>query len=225
MSKEEQFTAHLRKLADPIWQAQHEHAFLRGVGDGTLEIEQFKHWLRQDYLFLIDYARVLLFAAARSPDLTTMTRFAELASATLQTEMELHRSYANEFGISREELEVETKAPTAQAYTDFLLRTAAADDFPVLVAALLPCFWGLSEIGQRLAERGRPADSRYANWIGMYASAEFTELAQWCRDLLDRLASSLSEAHLRRLEEAFVLSSRYECLFWEMAYRQERWPL
>jgi len=26
------------------------------------------------------------------------------------------------------------------------------------------------------------------------------------------------------MEDAFLTSSRYELLFWEMAWRQERWP-
>ena len=221
----ERFTQRLRRLAEPIWRAQHQHPFVRGIGDGTLELERFKHWVRQDYLFLVEYGRLLSLAAARAPDLATMTRFAELALATLKGEMELHRSYAREFGISPQELEAEAKAPTTQGYTDFLVRSAATADFPELVAALLPCMWGFCEIGQALDKRGCPADPRYARWIEMYSSPEFIELAEWCRDLLDRLAAGLPGERLRRLEEAFLTSSRYEYLFWEMAYRQERWPV
>ena len=88
----ERFTERLRRRVEPIWEAQHQHPFVRGVGAGTLELERFQVWVRQDYLFLIDYGRLLALAAARSPDLETMTRFAELLAATLQTEMGLHRS-------------------------------------------------------------------------------------------------------------------------------------
>ena len=221
----ERFTERLRKKADPIWEAQHQHPFVRGIGDGTLGLEPFKFWVRQDYVFLVGYARLLALAAARSPDLNTMTRFAELLFATLQTEMSVQRSYAAEFGISHEELERELPAPTTQAYTDFLLQVAATGDFAELVGALLPCMWGFSEIGQRLAERSRPADERYAKWIDTYGSREFAELAEWCRDLLDRLAEGLPEPYLQKLEEAFLTSSRYEWLFWEMAWKTERWPV
>jgi thiaminase/transcriptional activator TenA len=137
--------------------------------------------------------------------------------------MDLHRSYAEEFGISREGLEAEEKAPTTQAYADFLQRSATIEDFPVTVAALLPCFWGFSEIGERLSHGERPSDQRYAKWIDMYSSDEFAELATWCRDLLDRLAGGMSENRLRQLEDAFVTSSRYEYEFWDMAYEEERW--
>jgi thiaminase (transcriptional activator TenA) len=221
----EQFSDRLHALARPVWQAQHEHPFVTGIGDGTLDIDKFKFWVRQDYLFLVDYSRLLALAAARAPDLESMRRFAELTNATLNVEMDLHRSYAAGFGITPEELESERKSPTTQGYTDFLLRTAALDSYPELIAALLPCMWGFCEIGQRLAERPRPEDSRYAAWIEMYSSPDFAELAEWCRGLTDRIAAGLGEAGRRRMEEAFLTSSRYELAFWEMAWQMEAWPV
>jgi len=217
------FTDELRALAEPIWQAQHDHPFVRGIGDGTVDRKQFEHWVRQDYTYLIDYARLFALGAARAPDLETMGRFAMLTQETLATEMSLHRAYAARFGISEAQLEAELKSPTTQAYTDFLLRTAALGDFGELVAALLPCIWGFSEIGQRLKANGVPADVLCAEWVEMYASPEFAELGQWCRDALDALAGGLPEAYLQRLRDAFITSSRYELRFWEMAYTMESW--
>jgi len=222
-SMSHRFTDRLREKAAAIWEAQHQHPFVRGISDGTLALDKFKFWVRQDYVFLIEYARLLALAAARSPDLDTMTRFATLLKETLETEMSLHREYAAEFGISREELEQEVAAPATRAYTDFLLRVAAIGDFAELVAGLLPCMWAFSEIGQRLAAQPVPSDQRYAKWIAMYSSAEFAELAQWCRDLLDRLAAGLPERELQKLEAAFLTSSRYEWQFWQMAWTMEQW--
>jgi len=221
----ERFTERLRQEATRIWEAQSQHPFVRGIGDGTLSLERFKFWLRQDYLFLIEYARLLGLAAARSPDLETMIRFATLLKETVETEMNLHRAYAAEFDISHEELERELPAPTTRAYADFLLRVATTGDFAELAAALLPCMWAYSEIGQRLASQPAPSDKRYAKWIAMYSSPEFAELAQWCRDLLDRLAAGLPERDLQKLQAAFLTSSRYEWQFWEAAWKMERWPV
>jgi len=222
---EERFTERLRQQADEIWKAQHQHPFVRGIGDGTLSLERFKFWVRQDYVFLIEYARLLALAAARSPDLETMTCFATLLKETVGTEMNLHRAYAAEFGISHEELAKELPAPVTRGYTDFLLRVATTGDFSELAAALLPCMWAFSEIGQRLAAQPAPSDQRYAKWIAMYSSREFAELAEWCRDLLDHLAEGLPERDLRRLETTFLTSSRYEWQFWEMAWKMEQWPI
>jgi thiaminase/transcriptional activator TenA len=219
------FTQRLRAAVAGLWEAQYQHPFVRGIADGTLDQQRFKFWLRQDYLFLIEYARLLALAVARSPALQTMTRFAHLLNETLQTEMNLHRAYAAEFEISNAELEGETPAPTTRAYTDFLLRIASTGDFAELAAALLPCMWGFSEIGQRLAAGPVPADRRYAKWIEMYSAKEFAELAQWCRDLVDDLAAGLPERELQKLESAFLASSRYEWQFWEMGWKMEPWPV
>jgi thiaminase (transcriptional activator TenA) len=210
------FSAELRRAADPIWQAQHDHPFVRGIGDGTVDVERFKRWLRQDYRFLVEYCRVFALAAARSPDLATLRKFAELLEATAVTEMDLHRSYAADFGISPGELEAEEMAPVTRAYTDFLVRTAATADFAELAAAVLPCMWGFNEIGLRLAERGRPADERCAAWIDAYADPAFTELAGWCRELVDGLAAEAGPGVRARMREAFLASSRYELAFWDV---------
>ncbi len=221
----EPFSTRLKAAVASVWEAQHEHPFIRGIGNGSLNIARFRHWVRQDYRFLIEYARMLAIAAARAPGLEAMTKLAQLTNETLHVEMSMHRSYAAEFGISEEELEREEMSPTCRAYTDFLVRTAATGSFPELVGALLPCMWGFSEVGQRLAAGDRPADPRYSAWIDMYASEEFAELAAWCRGLLDRVAEGLPESELSRIEETFVTSSRYEYLFWEMAWNQEAWPV
>jgi thiaminase (transcriptional activator TenA) len=221
----ESFSARLRRLAEPVWQAQHEHPFVRGIGDGSLDLERFRHWVRQDYRFLVEYCRLFGLAAARAPDLETLVRFADLLQATARTEMDLHRAYASELGIAPAALEREPMAPTTRAYTDFLVRVAATGDFAELAAALLPCMWGFSEIGQRLAAQGLPAEPRYAKWVRMYADPEFATLAAWCRELVDRLAAGADDATRRRMEESFLTSSRYEYLFWEMAWRLETWPV
>ncbi len=61
------FTDELREAAEPIWAAQHTHPVVRGIGDGTLDPDRFRSYIRQDYLFLIEYGRLLALASARSP--------------------------------------------------------------------------------------------------------------------------------------------------------------
>lgn len=196
----ERFTNHLHRTAQPIWHAQHMHPFVHGIGDGSLDLDKFAYWVRQDYRFLTDYARLFAVAASRAPNLELMLRFIELANSTLTTEMSLHRAYAEKFNISREESESERASPTTQAYTDFLLRIATFGSFGELAAALLPCMWGYSEIGQELTTRAQPKDARYAEFIEMYASPKFAQLANWCRELVEHLAEIASEDGRKRME-------------------------
>jgi len=206
-------------MAGGIWEAQHAHPFVQGIADGTLEVERFRHFVRQDYVYLIEYARLLPLACARAPKLAWMRRFAELAEATLGSEMQMHREFAAHWEVTTEELEYERATATTRAYTDFLLRAAALGDFAELVAALLPCMWGYAEVGRALAPRA--AGNPYAAWIETYASAEFTAQAGWCRALTDELALGLDDAGRARMLEAFLQSSRHELAFWDMAWRME----
>ena len=215
------FTQRLRESADHIWTAQYDHPVVVGIGNGSLDSEIFEFWLRQDYLFLIDYCRVFAMAVVRAPDLDAMTAFSKLLHDTLTREMDLHRSLAADFSVSLRDLATEQKTPTTQGYADFLLRTAATGDYAELLGALLPCMWGYSELGQHLARSSTSGDSPYTKWIATYADPEFADLAKWCRDLTNKACAGLPESALLRIERAFVTSSRYELAFWDMAWRRE----
>jgi thiaminase (transcriptional activator TenA) len=218
------FTDRLYEAARPLWDAQLEHPFVRGIGDGTLDEAVFARWVRQDYLYLKDFARVFAWAVAKSDRLDSMGWYAAVLNLTLNTEMGLHREYAARFGLTPADLEGEEMWPTTRAYTDFLVRVSADGDMAELVAALLPCAWGYAYLAKRLAEGGVPADRRYADWIEQYASAEFAEAAEWLKGEMNRLAEEVGEEKRARLAEIFVLSSRYELLFWEMCWKGESWP-
>jgi thiaminase/transcriptional activator TenA len=212
------FAYELRAHADDVWESQHSHPFVTGIGDGTLPDAAFKFYVRQDYVFLIDYGRLLSLGAARAPRLDVMRRFAALAQAILETEMDLHREYAAAWGIGARELEAEPPAPATSGYVDFLLRTAALGDFAELAAALLPCMWGYAEIGERLAAGPLPAHPLYRQWIEMYSSADFQQLAAWSRELVDDVAGELTPPGRERMRQAFLTCSRHELRFWESAW-------
>ncbi len=209
--------------ARPIWDDQLQHPFVRGIADGTLPPERFERWVRQDYLYLKEFARVFAWATAKADRLASMSWYAAVLDLTLNTEMALHREYAARFGITVEELETEEMWPTTRAYTDFLVRTAADGDMADLLAALLPCAWGYAWLGDQLAGLERPTDQRYADWIEQYASAEFQDAADWLRDETERVAGLVSDVKRERLVKLFVLSSRYEHRFWEMCWKGESW--
>ena len=210
----------------PIRRAILAHPFVSGVGDGTLDVARFKHYVLQDYAYLIDYSRVLALAAARAPDLETMGWFARLLDETLNVEMDLHRSYCAEFGITPEELAATVAAPTTVAYTGYLLQVAHQGSFAELVASLLPCQWGYWEIGDHLARQGEPAGAPlYCQWIRMYAAPEFAELADTIRNLANRLGDQAGPAELTAMGRAYLTSLRFEYLFWDMAYNLEEWPV
>ena len=219
------FTDELYEAAREIWDAQVDHPFVRGLGDGSLDSAVFERWVRQDYLYLIEFARVFAWAAAKSDRLESMSWHAAALHLTLNAEMSLHREYAARFGITPEELEAEQMWPTTRAYTDFLVRTAADGDLADLLAALLPCAWGYVHVAEQLATEPLPADRRYADWIEQYVSEEFREAAAWLRSEMNRLARDAGPEKRQHLTDIFLVSSRYEWRFWEMCWNGEAWEV
>ena len=210
----------------PIFARVLDHSFVRGIGDGTLPIERFRFYIEQDYLFLIEYSRVLALAVAKGRALPGMGHFAELLHATLNVEMALHRGYAAKFGIGEEALARVSAAPPTYAYTRHLLATAYAGSLPEIAAAMLPCQWGYGEIGRALATAGTPSDAPlYDEWIQMYAGDEYHSLVEGLIASFDALADQESDHGRERLADIFLTSSRYEWSFWEMAWRMETWPV
>lgn len=213
----------LRCGSQDVWEAYHRHPFVRGIGDGTLPEPAFAFYLRQDYVYLVDYARLWSMALARATRRADMERCAELVHGTLHIEMALHRRVCASFGISAETLESTEPAAVTLGYASYLLRVAHEGDRAELLAALVPCLWSYREIADRLAERGLPANEHYRDWIRTYTGDDYRRLVLWGREWLD--AEGARFADTSALCGAFRTSSRWEVLFWDMAWQQADWPV
>jgi thiaminase/transcriptional activator TenA len=200
------------------WRAYVDHAFVHGLGDGTLPRDCFRHYLVQDYLFLIQFARAYALAAYKSPDLDGLRHNAAAVNAILG-EMTLHVRLVAEWGESEADLMRAIEARATVAYTRFVLDAGMQGDLLDLMTVLAPCVVGYGEIGKTLA--GKPGalavDNPYRSWIEEYAGAGYQEIAAAARTELDRLAGfGLTEARYPRLLGLFRQATRLEADFWQM---------
>ena len=220
---ERTFTDELREEASEIWEAIFSHPYLAEMADGPLPLERFKEYVRQDYAYLAEFARCLGLAAAKADDMETMRIFTSLMNGCLTGEVERLEELSERLGIPLDVLRETELAPANLAYTRHLLHVAYSGSVGEIVAAMLPCMWSYQMIGERLA--GKTEHPIYGEWCATYASKEYADLVDWFRDLTDRCAEGAGEAIRERMRRHFVLSSRYEYMFWEMAYREEEWPV
>lgn len=218
------FADHIRKKTDSLWQAIFEHPFVQGIGKGTLERDKYEFYLKQDYVYLIDFSRVFALASAKAQQLSDMGYFATLLNATLNVEMDLHRRICAEFGISAEALEKTEPAITTASYTSFLVKTCYEENPGGILAVLLPCAAGYVEIGQRLKNQGLPENKNYRDWIETYASQEFSQFADWLKSRLDHFAGNASAEDKDRWFWLYLTSSRFEYLFFDMSWKMELLP-
>jgi thiaminase/transcriptional activator TenA len=209
----------LKSDASEAWQSYIRHAFVEGLGDGSLPEGAFRTYLVQDYLFLIQFARAYALAVTKSATLSDMKRASAGLSAILDVEMGLHVKLSAGWGLSPADLEGTPEETETIAYTRFVLDAGHSGDLLDLMTTLAPCMIGYAEIGKRLAARpGALGDQNpYAVWIREYASSEYQEVAEAAREHLDALAeSALTDKRYPALLKLFERATLLETDFWQM---------
>ncbi len=218
-----QFYQKLRKDTDELWDKVHSHPFVKEIGAGTLDPSKFVFYLKQDYLYLIEFSRVFGLASVKAQNFKDMAYFAELLNLTLNTEMELHRRTCADFGITDIELENTPQAMITAAYTDFLIRTCYEGSIKEIITILTPCAVGYVEIAQKLKEKGLPDHPHYREWIELYSAPEFVDYADMLIEKLNTFAVNASENDKALWQKSYTKSARFELLFFEMSWKKELW--
>lgn len=207
----------------PVHAAIMRHPFVEGMTSGELPADAFARYIVQDALYLSDYARALALCGARAADTPTLRMFCAHAGEAVEAERALQDGLLAELGVAPSRLAAATPTPTTRAYGDFLLRACAAGERHEALGAIVPCYWIYAEVGRHLVAAGSP-DPRYQRWIDLYGGDEFTEAAEGAiaagADALADLGPAGRRACLAHAHQAAV----YEWLFWDAAWRDERWP-
>ncbi|HET9962441.1 MAG TPA: thiaminase II [Nitrospiraceae bacterium] len=220
------FSNHLRKLAQPVWDAQLSHPFVVALGKGTLAERKFRYYILQDARFLGDLARIFAAAALRAPDSESALRFAKLAEDTIVVERSLHESYGKKWNLTQQDMLNEPMAPTNYAYTRHMLAVAHSGTATEIAVVALPCAWIYCVVGKHLLKDGPPQTKHpYRDWLLLYASPEFEAVQEWMRSKIDVWARVAGHEEKKRMEQSFLISSKYEWMFWEMAWNEEKWPV
>ncbi len=208
--------ARLRAACAAEWTAYTEHPFVRGLGDGTLPEACFRHYLAQDYLFLIHFARAYGLAAYKAETLDDIRQAASSLGAIVDVEMGLHVTFCAGWGLSEADMAAVPEDTATMAYTRYVLEKGVAGDLLDLHVALSPCIIGYAEIGARLKDKAGGANP-YGAWVAMYASDDYQEVAAGEIATLDRLmARRGGKGRMDGLTTTFRQAARLEADFWQM---------
>jgi len=201
------------------WDDYCNHEFVKRIGNGTLDEKCFRHYLMQDYLFLIHFSRAWALAVYKSETLADMRAAATPLNAHLNFEMDLHVSYCKKWNIAEADLEQIDESGANMAYTRYVLERGLAGDILDLHVALAPCVIGYAIICKRLMQDpatkldGNP----YKDWLEMYSGDEYQAIAEGAIGHLDKLAASrMTEKRLPSLQKTFKQATTLEIGFWQM---------
>ncbi|WP_422376279.1 thiaminase II [Roseibium sp.] len=210
--------ARLKADAAPQWADYTCHDFVEQLGNASLPLESFKHYLVQDYLFLIQFARAYALGVYKSQSVADMRQSLEGVKAILDVELDLHLELCGTWGMDRSAIETAPEDTPTMAYTRFVLDAGMAGDLLDLQAALAPCVIGYAEIGARLAGEGKDGDTNpYQRWIREYAGDAYQGLAKDFIAWMDATADQvLTEQRYPRVLSLFEKACRLESDFWQM---------
>jgi thiaminase (transcriptional activator TenA) len=205
--------------AGPVWHSYTRHDFVLRLARGDLPEAAFRHYLVQDYLFLLHFARAWGVAIYKSETLAEMRRAQALVAATLDVEIGLHVEYCRGWGIDVAAMQAASEAMPTVAYTRFVLDRGLAGDRLDLEVALAPCIVGYAEIAaERVADRTTQlAGNPYKSWLDMYAGGDYRALADEAKAALDdQFARRGGEGRFASLATTFTAATRLEADFWQM---------
>jgi thiaminase/transcriptional activator TenA len=214
--------ARLRAAAGADWTGYTRHDFVLRLAEGSLPEASFRHYLVQDYLFLIQFARAYALAVYKSDSLADMRQAGAAMSAILDLEMGLHVEFCAGWGLDEVAMAATPEATHTLAYTRYVLERGVAGDLLDMHVALAPCIVGYAEIAaERLADPAtRLTDNPYRPWLDMYAGVEYRDVAAAEIAQLDQLfARRGGEPRFDDLVRTFRTASRLEAGFWDMGLR------
>ena len=175
--------ARLRDACAADWTAYTAHAFVRRLADGTLPEVCFRHYLVQDYLFLIHFARAYGLAAFKSETLDDLRHAAGGLNAIVDTEIGLHVGYCARWGLTENDMARAPEAAATMAFTRYVLERGLAGDLLDLQPPT-PSWGNLLTNAQELIWQA-PALAFYPGTLIFVTVIAFNFLGDGLRDALD----------------------------------------
>lgn len=207
-----------------IWDDYIHHNFVKQLQNGSLPKEVFLFYLKQDYLFLLHYAKAYASLALNATNAEELRFAMKFQNAIIQGELELHRSILK-LGINANKLSVKDESLTTIAYTRYVLNVGQNGDFLDMLVALSACAIGYGYIGAEIhkeLENKGLENHPYKEWILTYSSKEFqAEIAEF-ENFVNRYEKQVNDAKFEKLSEIFYSVVRLEVAFWQHALKMEQ---
>ena len=201
------------------WDAYTKHAFIEQLAKGTLAQPSYLHYLKQDFLFLKQYARAYALAIYKARTLADMRKALPCVHALLDSEISHHVDYCANWGLTESDLEAEDEDFGTVAYTRYVLDAGMKGDIVDLYVALAPCSIGYAEIGRNLTadENTKRQGNPFEGWIALYGGDQFQQSVTQGSEHIDTLLADIDlySQRGRNLMKVFRTATRMEIAFWQ----------
>ena len=197
-----------------------EHPFIAKLMDGSLPTDIFHFYIIQDALYLSEYKNVLAILGSKCQDENDTQFFLDSATGIINVENVLHQNFLKNNEINNE------PSPTCELYTSYLSRIVNTKSIEVGIAAVLPCFTIYKEVGDYIKEnQTNRKDNPFQNWINTYGGEDFAKSVRSAINIANLHAENANETKLNKMNVAFEKASKLEWMFWDSAYKKEKWSI
>ena len=191
-------------------QAWHEatvHPFLEQCKLGTIQPQQFNRWLVQDYLFVVDFTRMVGRGLASAPPHHFDVILGGLTA--LKDELNWFKEKA-----AQRQLNLDAqKQLTCTEYCDYM-HSLSAMPHPVQATAL----WAIELAYNQGWQLPGAMPDPYAEFADRWGNPGFTEYVKLLEQQADEVLQTASETVQHQAEEAFLKVAELEQDFWQMAF-------
>ena len=201
----------------PSWDDYIQHDFVKQLAAGTLASDSFRHYLVQDYLYLIHYTRVMALSIYKSDTLAQMRVGQASINAMLDMEIGMYLDFCRQWSIPLEQVENAPESAVTIAYSRYILDAAMSGSLAELYAAIAPCLMGYGEIGKRIKEQGFITGNPYQPWLDVFSSDEFQAITAQNEAQINTLLADASPAQTNKFQRLFNTAARMEVNFWQQA--------
>ncbi|ODV59356.1 uncharacterized protein ASCRUDRAFT_9422 [Ascoidea rubescens DSM 1968] len=226
-------------LISEKWETYTHHKFIKRMGSLKLKLSNFKIYLKQDYSYLLNYAKIHSLALSVAPDLMCIEREVEILS-TIINEINQHKLKLFKIGYSEDELDNIKLNDACLNYNSYLMNIAKnGGDWLEINMALAPCLHGYrvaALYGKELFDKNFPNDDDiehkndqedeyklkkqlYKQWLYDYAEDWYEQACLDGENLLnthvfEKDENKINVNRLNRLVKIFADVIQLEVDFW-----------
>ena len=221
----EDYYSQLKNDVSDYFLLQSKKPFLQEILKGNLSDERYTYWVRVDYVYLINFSKILALGISKGKTIEEMKVMNDYLNWILNEEMSLHVDHAKKNGISENELFNCEMGPIKYSYTRHENNCANAGDLGILISGILACIVGWQVVSKILLGGETVSDNnKYNGWLTMYSEDKILqEHTNKILKIFNSYAANGNEEYRDTLKKNFLLGVKYETMCWDAYYNMEVW--
>ena len=210
----------LFSTAKKTWELAAEKPFVLAMAKGTLDQGLFKRYMMQDYLYLLEYTKIITRIRDISEDEEIRAFLSNVIVVVEEEIKNVHQLNLEKLGTTDDDIKNNSIFPVITEYTGYMSK--CVDELGSIggFTSLLQCSWVYAYIADK-AFKNYPdeiAGSQYSSWFEAYTSEGYLTNNQMWIDLLDKKSEGIGEATIEKLCTIFNQCAVYENKLWDALY-------